>query len=427
MAPNDPPPEEDFATLLAEFDAANQDPNKKKRREPQPGDEVKGRVISIGRDAAFLDLGAKSDGMIELAELRDAEGKVTVKVGDQLTARVVESGGAAGVIVLRQSIGGLGAGRGAEALEGLGQAFEHGIPVEGLVASVNKGGVEVQVAGVRAFCPISQLDLRHTEDAAAYVGQRLSFRITRFEPGPRPNIVVSRRALLEEAAAEQAHTTRAKLEVGALMRGRVTTLKDYGAFIDLGGIEGMLHVSEIGFQRIGHPKDVLSVGQEVEVQILRIEKTDDPRRPEKVALSLKTLEKDPWSGVAERVPEGAKLPGTVVRTEAFGAFVELLPGVEGLVHISELGQQRQLRHARDAVKVGQAVTVTVLSVDAEQRRISLSMAPLDDDPGSPTPAPSAPRASAPSATCSRNRRSSDRQPRRRSPRCAQLSAARRRW
>jgi small subunit ribosomal protein S1 len=373
------PDEEDFAALLAEYD----DP-KKKRREPKPGDEVKGRVISIGRDAVFVDLGAKSDGMLELAELRDDEGKVTVKVGDELEARVVEGGD--GVIMLRRAFG-----RGKAAEEGLAQAFEHGIPVEGLVSGVNKGGVEVQVAGVRAFCPISQLDLRHTEDASAHVGQRYQFRITRFEPGPRGNIVLSRRALLEAEQAVQAEKTRAQLAVGSVVRGKVTALKDYGAFVDLGGLEGMLHVSEIGFSRIGHPKDVLSVGQEIEVAILKIEKTGDEKRPEKIALSLKSLEKDPWSDVGERVPEGAKLPGIVVRVETFGAFVEILPGVEGLVHASELGTTRQVRHARDVVKVGQAVQVTVLTVDAAQRRISLSMALQDDGDGGTTPAPAAPK------------------------------------
>ncbi len=373
MAPED----EDFAALLAEYDSP------KKRREPQPGDEVKGRVISIGRDAVFVDLGAKSDGMLELAELRDADGKVTVQVGDEIEARVVEGG--EGVLMLRRAFG-----RGKQAEEGLAQAFEHGIPVEGLVTGVNKGGVEVQVAGVRAFCPISQLDLRHTEDATPFVGQRHTFRITRFEPGPRGNIVLSRRALLEAEAAVQAEKTRSTLAVGSVLRGKVTALKDYGAFVDLGGLEGMLHVSEIGFARIGHPKDVLSVGQDIEVQIIKIEKTGDDKRPEKIALSLKSLEKDPWSDVAERVPEGAKLPGVVKRVETFGAFVEILPGVEGLVHATELGSARPVRHAKEVVKVGQAVQVIVLTVDGAQHRISLSMAPIDDDGGS-TPAPATPK------------------------------------
>jgi len=386
-----PPDDEDFAKLLAEYE--QKDPNasgKKKRREPQPGEEVRGRVVSIGRDSVFLDLGGKSDGAIDLAELRDADGKVTVQVGDELEARVVEVGGPAGVIVLKRAVGRGGKIESAE----LQQAFQHQIPVEGLVTAVNKGGVEVQVAGVRAFCPISQLELRHVEDANAFVGQRLTFRITRYEEEKRGlNIVLSRRALLEEEQRSAAEATRGRLALGAILRGKVTTIKDYGAFVDIGGIEGMLHVSELGFQRVSHPKDVLAVGQEIEVQILKMEKTEDPRRPDKISLSLKSLEKDPWSDAAERFPEGAKIAGTIARVEAFGAFVELAPGVDGLVHLSELGAQKHLRHAKEAVKVGQKVEVLVLSVDSDKRRIALSMSAGKDDDGSdggPAPAPSGP-------------------------------------
>jgi small subunit ribosomal protein S1 len=364
--------EEDFATLFAESE------KKPKKKDPQVGEEVRGRVVSIGRDAVFLDLGTKSDGMIELAELRDADGKVMVKVGDELEARVVELGDRSGVIQLRRLFGRAGAAATGE----LAQAYEHQIPVEGTVGAVNKGGVEVTVAGVRGFCPISQLDLRHVEDASGYVGQKLQFRITRFETGGRSiNLVLSRRAILEEQAQAQAAETRKTIAPGAVLRGRVTSLKDYGAFVDLGGIEGMLHVSELAFQRVKKPSDVLTVGQEIEVAVLKIEKTDDPRRPEKVALSLKSLERDPWSDAAERFPEGAKLTGTVARVETFGAFVELAPGIEGLMHVSELGGGKRLRHAKEAVKPGQPVEVLVLSVDSAQRRISLGRTDREDGGG----------------------------------------------
>jgi small subunit ribosomal protein S1 len=366
MTPDDK--EEDFAALLAEYDAAEK--KKPRRKEPQPGEEVRGRIVSIGRDAAFVELGLKAEAVIDLAELRDDKGQVAVQVGDEIEARVVESKD--GTVILRRVLG-----RGTAALEGLAQAAELAIPVEGVVGAAVKGGVEVQVAGVRAFCPVSQLDLRHVEDASVFTGQRLQFRVTRFEGGPRPNVVLSRRVLLEEAQAESAAATRARLAIGAVMRGKITALKDYGAFVDLGGIEGMLHVSEIGFSRIAHPKDVLSVGQEIEVQVLKIEKTGEAKRPEKVALSLKSLERDPWADIADRAPEGGKLKGIVARVEAFGAFVELFPGVEGLLHVSELGSKKKLRHAREAVKVGQSLTVTVLTVDPHQRRISLS---LDSEP-----------------------------------------------
>ena len=193
MAPEDSGDENEFARLLAEYEGPETGRSKKKRKEPAVGDEVKGRDphISIGRDSAFVDLGAKSDGVIELAQLRDREGTLTVKEGDELTATVVEVGGASGGVVLKRVFG----GRGAEGSAELEAAFEHGLPVEGTVTGVNKGGVEVQIGGVRAFCPISQLDLRHTEDAGAFVGQKLRWRITRYEAtGRGANVVVSRRA-----------------------------------------------------------------------------------------------------------------------------------------------------------------------------------------------------------------------------------------
>jgi small subunit ribosomal protein S1 len=371
MANPDEP--EDFAAMLAEFEQ-EQNPGGKRKKGPQLGELVRGAVVSIGADAVFVDLGGKDDGVLELAELRDADGRVTVQVGDVVEARVVDL--EAGVRLKRV------VGRGPDAAGELEQAFEHQIPVEGLVTGVNKGGVDVQIAGTRGFCPISQLDLRHVEDAQPYVGQRFQFRVTRI--GGR-DVVLSRRALLEEEAQGKAVETRARLEVGAVLSGTVTALKEYGAFVDLGGLEGMLHVSQLGFQRVSHPKDVLAVGQRIDVQVIKLEKSDDPRRPEKIALSLKSLERDPWQDVAERFPEGARFAGTVARVETFGAIVELGPGVDGLLHVSELGAGRPLKHAREAVKVGQAVRVTVLAVDRERRRISLGLAEPGDDDAPPPP------------------------------------------
>ena len=389
MAPEDSGDENEFAKLLAEYEGPETGRSKKKRREPTVGDEVTGRIISIGRDAAFVDLGAKSDGVIELIQLRDKDGKLTVKEGDELTATVVEVGGPSGGVVLKRVFG----GRGAEGSAELEAAFQHRLPVEGVVSAVNKGGVDVTIGGVRAFCPISQLDLRHTEDAGTFVGQKLQWRITRYEAtGRGANIVVSRRALLEEEQATRAAQVRGTLSVGAIVKGRVSALKDYGAFVDLGGVEGMLHVSELGFQRVAHPKDLLTVGQEVEVQIVKMEKSDDPRKPERIALSLKSLEKDPWGEIATRFFEGARAHGVVKRLETFGAFVEVAPGVEGLLHVSELGKGRQLRHAREATKVGAALDVVVLALDSDKRRLSLGLAEAGEaGDAAPGEAPHAPK------------------------------------
>jgi len=355
----------DFGRALAEFE---QKESEEQRKTPAVGEKVKGKVLSIGGAAAFVDLGGKSEGMIDLAQLRDAEGNLTVNVGDTLEATVTGNDPETGSLVLRRK-----AARGQEVAAELRQALDSGIPVEGVVTAINKGGAEVQVSGMRAFCPLSQLDLRYVEDPQQFVNQRLAFRVMRIEPGKtRPNIVLSRRALLEEEAETKAAETRARLQVGAILKGKVTSLASYGAFVDLGGLEGMLHVSEIGYSRLAHPNEMLQVGQEIEVQVIKIEKGKDEKRP-RISLSRRALERDPWKDVAERFPEGTEMTGRVMRTESFGAFVELAPGIEGLVHISEMGAGRRLNHAREAVQLGQDVQVRVLGVDPAKRRISLSM------------------------------------------------------
>lgn len=339
-------------------------------RGPAVGDVVSGAVISISSDAVFVDLGGKSEGVLAIDQVTDGDGLVGVSVGDTIRARVVDSGERTGAITLALAVG-----RGADAHGELQVAFEHGIPVEGVVTGVNKGGFDVQIAGARAFCPVSQMDTRFVDDPEAFVGRRENFRITRFEPSHRgaPNLVVSRRVLLEEAQAERAAETRERLEVGAVLRGKVTRIEDYGAFVDLGGIEGMLHVSELGFSRVKHPSEMLELEQELEVQVIKLERSDNPRRPEKVGLSLRALARDPWDDVRSALRVGELRQGTVVRIEQFGAFVELEPGLEGLVHISEMGGGERLSSPRKAVAMGQKVHVKLLSIDTERRRIALSM------------------------------------------------------
>ena len=369
--------DENFGALLQEYEKAGG--FAPKRRGPQVGDVVKGRIVSVGKEAVLVDLGLKSEGILDAVEVQDESGAPTVKVGDEIEARVAQIDGKAGSLILRRRMG-----RGPVGRDELGEAFEGQVPVDGTVSAVNKGGVEVQVAGVRAFCPISQLDLRHVADAAAYVGLKLTFRITKYEAGPRgknPNVVLSRRSILEEEARAKAVEARERLQPGLVVKGRITALKDYGAFVDLGGLEGMLHVSEIGFARVTRAADVLAVGQEVEVQILRIEKSDDPRRPERISLSLKALAKDPWEEVPTKFAPGSRATGRVVRIESFGAFVELSSGVEGLLHVSALAPGKSVRHAREVSKVGDAVEVVVRELDVERHRISLELADLEEEVG----------------------------------------------
>ncbi len=370
----------DFGSILAEFEREQAAAGGGK--DPAPGTKVSGRVLSIGEEAAFVDLGAKSDGMVALGELTDDEGELTVAVGDTLEALVTGRDEASGCLVLRVRPGagaGLGAGGTAVAIEEISQAHAHGIPVEGVVTEVVKAGVEVTVSGLRAFCPISQLELRYVEDAAPYVGRRLTFLVHRFETsgrGGRPNIVLSRRDLLEAEERQRRAEALERLSEGAVVRGTVTSVTSYGAFVDLGGIEGLLHVSEMAHGRVEDPSELVAPGDAIEVKVLKIEERDGDRR---ISLSRRALEEDPWKSVAERFPEGETFAGRVARLESYGAFVELAPGLEGLVHVSELAPGRRISHPREVVELGQDVAVRVLSVEADRRRISLSLAAPADE------------------------------------------------
>jgi small subunit ribosomal protein S1 len=354
---------EDFASMLGEYEK-----QQTATRQPQVGDQVRGKVVSIQGDNVFVDLGGKTEGIIEREELMDADGVLNIQVGDSITSLVSGRDEATGTLLL-----GTQHAKRMHGSEALQRAYEEQSPVEGHVTGTTKGGLEVEMAGTRAFCPASQIDLGYVEDLQSFVGQRLAFRITKYEMGRHVNLVVSRRALLEEEQRALAAQTRARLEVGAVMQGRVSSLQDYGAFIDLGGIEGLVHVSELAFGRIGHPKELLSVGQEVEVSVLRIEHTDHPRHPEKISLSIRALEKDPWSEVEANFPVGKWVQGKVIRLQPFGAFIELAPGIDGLAHISELVADRRISHPQEVLNLGDRVQVKVLSVDPEKRRIGLSL------------------------------------------------------
>jgi small subunit ribosomal protein S1 len=357
---------EDFEALLKEFEQAHADAPD--QAGAKVGDRVKGRVVSIGEEQVFVDLGGKSEGIMEVAALTDADGNLTVAVGDTVEASVTSIDEEAGTLLL-----GSQHGRHLHGLDELEQAYRQQLPVEGRVTGAIKGGVEVQIAGQRAFCPASQVDIRFVEDLSEFVGQHLSFRVTKLEGGRRPNLVVSRRMLLEEEQQALAAETRARIEEGVVLKGTVTSIKDYGAFVDLGGIEGMVHVSELAYGHVKHPSEILREGQPVEVQVLRVEQTDNPKRPEKISLSIRALASDPWRDAADRLPVGSRVRGTVTRLQTFGAFVEIEPGLEGLVHVSELGAGRRVGHPQEVLTSGQEVEATVLGVDPDKRRISLSL------------------------------------------------------
>lgn len=325
----------------------------------EEGQEVSGTVLQLGSDWTFVDIGAKGEALIATSELLDDKGHTTVQVGELLEARVLRRGREG--IVLSRILGG-----GSQGKRILEDAHELGMPVEGIVKAVIKGGLEVEVAGVRAFCPASQISLRYVEDLSEFLERKLPFRVAEYLEEGR-SVVLSRKALLAEERAKQAEQTRKKLEVGAVLPGKVTSIREFGAFVDLGGVEGLLHISEISHSRVSQVEEVLHSGQELTVQILKME-------GDRLSLSLKSLDGDPWDNAPERFPEGSEHQGTVVRLQPFGAFVELAPGVDGLLHVSTLDDPR-IKDARRAFEEGQTVAVTVVSVDPSRQRIGL--APTD--------------------------------------------------
>jgi len=349
---------EDFATLFARQEAAGP--------ALQVGQVVKGRVFHIAAESVFVDVGGKGEAWIDRAELTDEEGRLRVAVGDEVEATVVKTGDETRLSYRLQ--------RGAQARQALAMAHESGMPVEGKVAAVIKGGYEVTVGGLRAFCPFSQMDLRRADTPEDYVGRVLEFRVTKYGENGR-NIVLSRRQLLEEQAAKDAEETRKKIAVGAVLPGTVASLPDFGAFVDLGGVQGLVPISEISHSRIGRPSDRLRIGETVTVKVLRIDEEKG-----QLTLSLKALEGDPWVAVAGQFRERQVVRGRAARVTDFGMFVELLPGVDGLLHTSEIPRSRQ-GAMREAAAAGAEITVMIVGIDREKRRIALALAPDDALPG----------------------------------------------
>jgi len=344
--------EESFAELLAQ--------SLVETRRLEPGQKVEATVLKISGEWVFLDVGQKGEGVVESKELLDADGALTVCEGDRIPVYFLSSRG--GELRFTARLGG-DAGLGQ-----LEEAWRGGIPVDGLVEKEVKGGFEVKVAGKRAFCPFSQIALRGGAASEEFLGRHFSFRISQYGEGGR-NIVLSRRALLEEERARQKEALKETLSEGMTVRGTVTRIQDFGAFVDIGGVEGLLPVSEVGWGRVEDIRERLREGQEVEVVLKAI----DWER-ERFTFSLRETLADPWQEVPRKYPEGSCHRGTVSRLAPFGAFVTLEEGVDGLLHISRLGAGRRLSHPREAVKEGEVLEVRIEQVDREQRRLSLSLA-----------------------------------------------------
>jgi len=326
-----------------------------------PGDKVSGKVLKVSKDTIFVDLGGKSEGIADVQEFMDKAGNLTLKQGDWVEMRVasIRDG-----ILLTKGM----KVQGPDSLEILREAKENVIPIEGRVSKTVKGGFEIDLSGIRAFCPLGQIDLQFCEKPEDHVGARYSFRIMEIKEKGK-NIIVSRRVILEEEQEKKSKETLARLKPDLECDGKVMKVTDFGAFVDIGGIEGMVHISEISHGRINHPSEVLKPGQPVKVKVMKIE-TDREGRP-KISLSVKALEPDSWEKGLD-FEEGQIIQGKVSRLTDFGAFVEVAPGVDGLVHISEISYER-VPHPSRFLHEGDRVEVLVMGIDRETHRVSLSI------------------------------------------------------
>jgi len=356
--------EEDFATM---FEASV------KAKQFKRGQTVDGTIVSIGPKVAFVNIGGKGEAEIDVAELKDQDGDIDVSVGDRITAMVVSTSG--GIVLSRKGV------RNTATQRELEDAYQAGLAVEGKVVQEVKGGYEVRIArgpstgsgspraqsrGERAFCPISQIDITRTTDATVHIGKTYAFNIIEYKEGGK-NVVVSRRKQLEQEQRANAASARKAIVPGAVITGRVVSVPDFGAFVDLGGgIQGLLHVSEMSWTRVSNPNEVVAVGDQITVRVLRVDEAT-----EKISLGLKQLQDDPWTTAAAKFPVGQVRTGRVTRLADFGAFVELEPGFTGLLPFAESGIDRGM-DMRKAFPIGSDVEVAILEVDPEARRIRLS-------------------------------------------------------
>ncbi|MGB3720815.1 MAG: 30S ribosomal protein S1 [Proteobacteria bacterium] len=333
------------------------------------GNVVRGKVVAIEKDMAVIDVGLKVEGRVPLKEFATPGKPADLKVGDEVEVYLERVENALGEAVLSRE-----KARREESWARLEQQFERGEKVTGVIFNKVKGGFTVDLDGAVAFLPGSQVDIRPVRDIGPLMHQPLQFQILKMDRR-RGNIVVSRRSVLEETRAEQRADIVAKLEEGQVIEGVVKNITDYGAFIDLGGIDGLLHVTDMAWRRVNHPSEIVNVGDTVKVQIIRI----NPET-QRISLGMKQLQSDPWEGIEAKYPVGARFKGTVTNIADYGAFVELEPGVEGLIHVSEMSWTKKNVHPGKIVSTSQEVEVQILEVDAQKRRISLGLKQTQENP-----------------------------------------------
>lgn len=355
--------EENFADLIDSYCAGMND-------NIRTGDKIQGKIVSIGTDSVFIDTGTKIDGVVDKKELTDEDGQFSYHEGDVVELYVTSL--EESEIRLSKALTGV------SGVEVLKEAFGSQIPVEGKVKGPCKGGFQVVVLNNRAFCPSSQMDISFAQDPEHYSGETYRFLITRFEQGGK-NIVVSRRQLLEKELEKEKQSFVEQLETGSVVEGRVRTVMPYGAFVEVfPGVDGLVHISQLSWARVEKPENVVNVGDRVRVKVLSVEKGKPNQL--KLSLSIKQAGPDPWDSIGEELRAGDKIEGRVTRCAKFGAFVEIKPGIEGLLHISELSYARRILKPEDVVLPGDNIIVLVKELDPDNRKISLSLKDVDGDP-----------------------------------------------
>lgn len=339
-----------------------------KEQDFKVGDVVTGKVVEVQSDYVLVDINYKSEGLIAINEFRIVDGVREVKAGDTVEVLIDRIENENGMIVLSKDKADM-----LRAWTDISKAAENEEVIEGTVVAKVKGGLSVDI-GVKAFLPGSQIDLRPVRNMDVYLGKKFKFKVIKFNK-KRGNIVLSRRALLEEERDSLRSQTLDTMAEGSMVTGVVKNITDYGAFIDLGGMDGLLHITDMSWGRVKHPSEMLNVGDEIQVKVLKYDK-----EKERVSLGMKQLSSDPWESVKASYPPGTKLKGKVVSLAEYGAFVELGEGIEGLIHVSEMSWTKRVKHPSQVVAVDQEVEVVVLEVDTENRRISLGMKQLQQNP-----------------------------------------------
>ncbi len=324
------------------------------------GEKINATVVGIDKDTIFLDVGTKSEGLVEASEFLDENGQLSISIGDQVEVYCLKSGPAGQLFTAR-----LGSGASSAHLE---EAYHSAVPVEGFVKAEIKGGFEITLSGnVRGFCPYSQMGLRRVENAAeAYLNTHMTFLITKFEIGGR-NIVLSARMLQEEERRLKKEELQQQLQEGQTVTGTISAVRTFGLFVDIGGVDGLVPISEVGWSRIENLEEQYQIGQQVEAVIKGLDWEND-----RISLSIKETLEDPWEASVRNLGEGKICIGTISRLAQFGAFVTLGPGVDGLIHISKLGRGKRINHPREMVEEGQNIEVVIESIDLDNKRISLA-------------------------------------------------------